>query len=113
MLVWLIPLNFPHQVKYRIAVGLSKEGRAITRNFITLVIMTSLGIVFFNHMLKEFCIIALAGLVCDTFLQLLFFPAVLSIDLRRLEVGFFGGGDLYRAVGLCGVWCVQLVLCMC
>ena len=79
-----------YQVKYRIAVGLSKEGRAITRNFITLVIMTSMGIVFFNHTLKEFCIIALAGLACDAFLQLIFFPAVLSIDLRRLEVGVLG-----------------------
>lgn len=74
------------QVKYRIAVGLSKEGWAITRNFITLVIMISMGIVFFNYMLKEFCIIALVGLICDTFLQLVLFPTVLCIDLRRLEV---------------------------
>lgn len=78
------------EVKYRIAVGLSKEGWAITRNLITLVLMTSMGIVFFNYVLKEFCIIALVGLLCDTFLQLVFFPTVLSIDLRRLEV--CGGG---------------------
>ena len=73
-------------MKYRIAVGLSKEGWAITRNLFTLVIMTSMGIVFFNYVLKEFCIIALVGLLCDAFLQLVFFLTVLSIDLRRLEV---------------------------
>lgn len=74
------------EVKYRIAVGLSKEGWAITRNLITLATMISMGIVFFNYVLKEFCIIALVGLLSDTFLQLVFFPTVLSIDLRRLEV---------------------------
>ena len=36
--------------------------------------------------LQEFCIIALVGLLCDSYLQLLFFPTVLSIDMRRLEV---------------------------
>ena len=74
-------------MKYRIAVGLSKEGKAITRNFITLVVMFTMGIMFFNYVLKEFCIIALVGLMCDSFLQLVLFPTVLSIDLRRLEVG--------------------------
>lgn len=74
------------QVKFRIAVGLSKEGRAITRNLLTLLAMNAMCILFFNYTFKEFSIIALVGLLCDFFLQLVFFPTVLSIDLRRLEV---------------------------
>ena len=74
------------QVKYRIAVGLSKEGWAITRNLLTLLCMNGLSILFFNYQLKEFCIIALVGLLCDAFLQLVLFLTALSIDLRRLEV---------------------------
>lgn len=74
------------QVKHRIAVGLSKEGWAITRNLLTLASMIVLGIATLNYAMKEFCIIALVGLICDFFLQLVFFPTVLAIDLRRLEV---------------------------
>ena len=73
-------------MKYRIAVGLSKEGWAITRNLLTLASMIILGIATLNYAMKEFCIIALVGLICDFFLQLVFFPTVLAIDLRRLEV---------------------------
>ena len=74
------------QVKHRIAVGLSKEGWAITRNLLTLASMIIIGIATLNYAMKEFCIIALVGLMCDFFLQLVFFPTVLAIDLRRLEV---------------------------
>ena len=73
-------------MKYRIAVGLSKEGWAITRNLVTLAAMILMGIATLNYAMKEFCIIALVGLMCDFFLQLVFFPTVLAIDLRRLEV---------------------------
>ena len=76
----------PFQVKYRIAVGLSKEGWAITRNLLTLAGMIIIGIATLNYAMKEFCIIALVGLMCDFFLQLVFFPTVLAIDLSRLEV---------------------------
>jgi hypothetical protein len=74
------------EVKQRIAAGLSKEGWAISRNLSTLLLMLCMGIVFFNYTMKEFCIIGLVALLCDAFLQLFFFPTVLSIDLRRLEV---------------------------
>ena len=74
------------EVKERIAAGLSKEGLVITRNVLTLSFMLGMGIIVFNYTLKEFCIIAFVGLLCDYFLQVVFFPTVLSIDLRRLEV---------------------------
>lgn len=37
--------------------------------------------------LQEFCLFAVVGLVSDFFLQMLFFTTVLSIDIRRMEVG--------------------------
>ena len=40
------------EVKQRIAAGLSKEGRAISRNLSTLLLMLSMGMVFFNYTMK-------------------------------------------------------------
>ena len=91
------------------------EGKSITNNLTTEVCVILLGAVNFNYAMKvrvlapggclfkpslslpsppslpplslqEFCIIALVGLLCDFFLQIVFFPTVLSIDLRRMEV---------------------------
>lgn len=36
---------------------------------------------------QEFCLFAVVGLVSDFFLQMFFFTTVLSIDIRRMEVG--------------------------
>ncbi len=84
------------QVKYRIAVGLSKEGWAILQNLLTLLCIMSLSMLVFNYTMREFCVIALVGVLCDSFLQLIFFTTVLSIDLRRLEV--------------CDLWCFDKLL---
>ena len=40
------------EVKQRIAMGMSKEGWAISRNLATLVFMLSMGIIFFNYTMK-------------------------------------------------------------
>eukprot|EP00731_Ephydatia_muelleri_P015675 Em0009g99a len=79
------PAELGH-VKYRIAAGLFKEGKAITMNLITQVVMFTLGIITFNYTMMEFCVVALVGVLCDFFLQVVFFPTVLSIDMRRLEL---------------------------
>ena len=42
-----------------------------------------------NMSLQEFCLFAVVGLLSDFFLQILFFTTVLSIDIRRMEVGDF------------------------
>ena len=73
-------------VKYRIAEGLRKEGHALTKNLLTILCLVILGIFTFNYAMKEFCIIALVGLLCDYFLHITFFTTVLSIDLRRMEL---------------------------
>ena len=74
------------EVKYRIAEGLGREGRALTKNLITILCLVIMGIFAFNYAMKEFCIIALVGLLCDYFLHITFFTTVLSIDLRRMEL---------------------------
>ena len=73
-------------IKHRIAEGLGKEGRALTKNLLTILCLVILGIFTFNYAMKEFCIIALVGLLCDYFLHITFFTTVLSIDLRRMEL---------------------------
>ena len=73
-------------VKFRIAEGLGREGRALTKNLMTILVLVILGIFTFNYAMKEFCIIALVGLLCDYFLHIVFFTTVLSIDLRRMEL---------------------------
>ena len=73
-------------VKFRIAEGLSKEGKALTKNLVTVLCLVVLGIFTFNYAMKEFCIISLVGLLCDFFLHIVFFTTVLSIDIRRMEL---------------------------
>ena len=82
----VISTNPGLDIKYRIAEGLAKEGRALTKNLITILVLVILGIFTFNYAMKEFCIIALVGLLCDYFLHITFFTTVLSIDLRRMEL---------------------------
>ena len=45
----------------------------------------------FNYAMKEFCTIALVGILCDHFLQMVFFTTVLSIDMKRLELSDLKG----------------------
>ncbi len=74
------------EVKHRITTGLSKEGQVLMKNVLTPSLLLGIGVLAFNYTMKEFCIIALVGLLCDSFLQLVFFLTILSIDLRRMEV---------------------------
>uniref|UniRef100_A0A8C4LJN9 Sterol regulatory element-binding protein cleavage-activating protein n=1 Tax=Equus asinus asinus TaxID=83772 RepID=A0A8C4LJN9_EQUAS len=79
------------EVKLRIAQGLSSESWSIMKNM-----ATELGIILIGYFtlvpaIQEFCLFAVVGLVSDFFLQMLFFTTVLSIDIRRMEVGV---GDL-------------------
>lgn len=55
-------------------------------SYIQVICLVSLGIFTFNYAMKEFCIIALVGILCDYFLQMVFFTTVLSIDIKRMEL---------------------------
>ncbi|KTG45605.1 hypothetical protein cypCar_00005403 [Cyprinus carpio] len=46
-----------------------------------------IGYFTFVPAIQEFCLFAVVGLVSDFFLQMFFFTTVLSIDIRRMEVG--------------------------
>ncbi|NXE01153.1 SCAP protein, partial [Chaetorhynchus papuensis] len=75
------------EVKLRIAQGLSNESWSIMKNM-----ATELGIILIGYFtlvpaIQEFCLFAVVGLVSDFFLQMFFFTTVLSIDIRRMEVG--------------------------
>lgn len=70
----------------RIAEGLSKEGKSLLYNLLTIICLVVLGMFTFNYAMKEFCTIALVGILCDYFLQMVFFTTVLSIDMKRLEL---------------------------
>ncbi|KAK2506252.1 LOW QUALITY PROTEIN: hypothetical protein MC885_014672 [Smutsia gigantea] len=87
------------EVKLRIAQGLSSESWSIMKNM-----ATELGIILIGYFtlvpaIQEFCLFAVVGLVSDFFLQMLFFTTVLSIDIRRMEVG---GLDYLPQPRLCG-----------
>ncbi|GAV02738.1 hypothetical protein RvY_13265 [Ramazzottius varieornatus] len=73
-------------VKYRIAQGLSREGWSITKNFLAELMVLLLGYLTDVPAIREFCTFGLIGLLSDMFLQLLFFSAVLSIDIGRMEL---------------------------
>ncbi|XP_065352415.1 sterol regulatory element-binding protein cleavage-activating protein [Cloeon dipterum] len=73
-------------VKIRVAQGLSKEGWNIIKNLLSEVTILTIGLLTFVPAIQEFCIFAVVGLVADFFLHMVFYTAVLSIDIRRSEL---------------------------
>lgn len=72
-------------VKIRVAQGLSKEGWSITKNLLIELTILTVGLFTFVPAIQEFCIFAIAGLISDFFLQMLFFSTILGIDMRWTE----------------------------
>lgn len=82
--IYKTPITLP--VKERVAEGLSRAG---TSNTLKLVLYNSiLGVIAFFSFgaVRQFCAFAIVVLVAHWFLAHVFFTAVLSIDLQRLEV---------------------------
>lgn len=76
----------PHlDAKIRIAQGMAKEGWSITKNLLLEITILTFGLFTFVPAIQEFCIFAITGLICDFFLQMLFFSTALGIDIRRME----------------------------
>ena len=75
-------------VKVRIAQGLSHEGWNITKNLFSEITVLTLG--FFLGILdtsiRDFCLLAVMGLLTDFFLQTFFFLTVLSMDINRTRM---------------------------
>lgn len=72
-------------VALRVAEGLSREGRSITVNLVTELLLLFCGYCTFVPAVQEFCMVGGVGVLTDFFLQIVFFATVLSIDLSRLE----------------------------
>ncbi|XP_028415687.1 LOW QUALITY PROTEIN: sterol regulatory element-binding protein cleavage-activating protein-like [Dendronephthya gigantea] len=72
-------------VPIRVAEGLSREGRSITLNLTTELLLLLCGYLTFVPGVQEFCMVGGVGVLTDFFLQIVFFATVLSIDLGRLE----------------------------
>ena len=66
--------------------GLSKESWLLTKLFVSEMFLLCLGFFTFHPTMQEFCLFAVVGLTTDFFLQLFFFVAILSVDIRRMEV---------------------------
>ncbi|VVC36005.1 Hypothetical protein CINCED_3A010085 [Cinara cedri] len=72
-------------VKIRLAQGLSKEGWAITQNLLIEVTILTGGLLTFVPSIQEFCIFAIVGLLCDYFFQMVFFLALVSLNMKSVD----------------------------
>ncbi|XP_065912722.1 sterol regulatory element-binding protein cleavage-activating protein-like [Dysidea avara] len=78
-------------VEIRIAEGLSNEGWYIAKNLLAEICLPLVGMyVFSNTIMQEFCVITLIGILSTIFLQIVFFPTVLSIDITRMDSSDIG-----------------------
>ncbi|KAI5700000.1 hypothetical protein M8J76_009773 [Diaphorina citri] len=71
--------------KIRIAQGLSKEGWSITKNFFLELTVLTAGLLTFFPVIQEICIFGVIAIVCDLFLQMVFFVTVLSLDIQSFD----------------------------
>uniref|UniRef100_A0A8D8Y4M7 Sterol regulatory element-binding protein cleavage-activating protein n=1 Tax=Cacopsylla melanoneura TaxID=428564 RepID=A0A8D8Y4M7_9HEMI len=71
--------------KIRVAQGLSKEGWSITKNFFLEITVLTAGLLTFFPVIQEICIFGVIAVVCDLFLQMVFFVTVLSLDIRSFD----------------------------
>eukprot|EP00118_Oscarella_pearsei_P014457 m.123716 g.123716 ORF g.123716 m.123716 type:complete len:1087 (+) comp37834_c0_seq16:157-3417(+) len=86
------------EVNVRVAQGLSKEGFTLTKNVLSELVLFTVGYVTYHPFIQEFCLLAIIAILCDFFLQTVFFPSVLSIDIRRMELSDASNSCRERAV---------------
>lgn len=81
----IISTDIKLDVKIRVAQGLSKEGWSISKNLLTELTILTIGLCTFIPVIQELCIFSIVCLVCDFFLQMIFFVTILAIDTRRID----------------------------
>lgn len=81
----IISTDIKLDVKIRVAQGLSKEGWSISKNLLTELTILTIGLCTFIPVIQELCIFSIVCLVCDFFLQMIFFVTILAIDTRRVD----------------------------
>eukprot|EP01134_Creolimax_fragrantissima_P005447 CFRG5447T1 len=75
-----------NEVRHRVAEGMAHTGVSIVLYLWAELFITVVGSFSAIDALSEFCIFAFFSLLVDFYLQIIFFPAVLSIDIRRMEL---------------------------
>ncbi|ORX54057.1 hypothetical protein DM01DRAFT_1407570 [Hesseltinella vesiculosa] len=74
------------QVKQKVSRGLQSVGVPMTTMLLAELVILSIGSAMESPMIQEFCLYSKTVLLVDYVLQLTFFTAVLSIDIRRVEL---------------------------
>ncbi|KNC87701.1 hypothetical protein SARC_00207 [Sphaeroforma arctica JP610] len=75
-----------NSVHHRVAEGLSNTGNKVVVYLLAELMLTIVGSLSSIDALREFSIFTFFSLLVDFYLQIIFFPAVLSIDIRRMEL---------------------------
>ncbi|CAF0855498.1 unnamed protein product [Didymodactylos carnosus] len=71
-------------IRHRVGNGLKKESWTIFKHLLYELLIVLIGYVTFVPTVQEFCQFAFIGISIDFFMQMNFFVAVLSIDIRRI-----------------------------
>ncbi len=74
-------------IRERVAYALSSESWTISKHLFYELIIVLIGFLTYVPTVREFCFLALIGILIDFFMQINFWLAVLSIDIRRFTVG--------------------------
>ncbi len=74
-------------IRERVAHALRAESWTITKHLVYELIIVMIGYITYVPTVREFCQLALIGILIDFFMQINFWLAVLSIDIRRFTVG--------------------------
>ncbi|CAF1131739.1 unnamed protein product [Adineta steineri] len=74
-------------IRERVAYGLRSESWTISKHLFYELIIVLIGYLTYVPTVREFCLLALIGILIDFFMQIHFWLAVLSIDIRRFTIG--------------------------
>ncbi|CAF1533001.1 unnamed protein product [Rotaria magnacalcarata] len=74
-------------IRERVAHALRAESWTISKHLVYELVIVMIGFITYVPTVREFCQLALIGILIDFFMQINFWLAVLSIDIRRFTVG--------------------------
>ena len=75
------------EVRERVAHALRAESWTISKHLFYELLIVMVGFITYVPTIREFCQLALIGILIDFFMQINFWLAVLSIDIRRFTFG--------------------------
>ncbi|KAI9033619.1 hypothetical protein CLU79DRAFT_724609 [Phycomyces nitens] len=84
------------QVKEKVCRGIQSVGVPMTATLVAEMLILSIGTAMDHTLIKEFCLFTKIALLVDYVLQFTFFLAMLSIDIRRVELADLGDSQLSK-----------------